>query len=67
MRVKVRLAVERLVAVVNTRSATTTLVGARPLSGGNSYRKGVICDRLIVDLLRRTCANTSMKVATRGP
>jgi hypothetical protein len=66
-RVEVRLAVERLVAVFSTRSATTTPVGARPLSGGNSHRKGVICDKPIVDVLRRTCANTSMKVATRGP
>jgi hypothetical protein len=66
-RVEARLAVERLAVVLNTRSATTTLVGARPLAGGNSHRKGVICDRTVDDLLRRTCASTSMKVAMRAP
>jgi hypothetical protein len=67
MRVEARLAVERLVIALNTRSATTTHVGARPLAGGNSHRKGVICDRPVDDLLRRICASTSMKAATRAP
>jgi hypothetical protein len=67
MRVEVRLAVERLAAVLNSRSATTTHVGARPLSGGNSHRKGVICDKPIDDLHRRTSASILMKVATRAP
>jgi hypothetical protein len=66
-RVEVRLIAERLAAVLDTRSATIMRVGARPLAGGNSHRKGVTRDRLIIDLLRRTCASTSMKVATRAP
>jgi hypothetical protein len=65
-RVEVTLTAERLAAVVDTRSVTTTLVGARPLAGGNSHRKGVIRDGPIIDFLRRTCAITSMKVVTRG-
>jgi hypothetical protein len=66
-RAEARPAVERLVVVLNTRSATTTHMGARPLAGGSSHRKGVICDRPVDDLLRRTCASISMKVATRAP
>jgi hypothetical protein len=66
-RVEVRLAVERLVVVLNIRSATTTHVGARPLAGGNSHRKGVTRDMSIFDLLRGTYASTSMRVAMRGP
>jgi hypothetical protein len=60
-------AVERLVVVLNTRSAMITHAGARPLAGGNSHRKGAIRDRPVADLLRRTCASISMKVATRAP
>jgi hypothetical protein len=41
--------------------------GARPLAGGNSHRKGVVRDRPVDDLFRRTCANTLMTVATRAP
>jgi hypothetical protein len=66
-RAEARPAVERLVVILNTRSATITRVGARPLAGGNSHCKGVICDRPVDDLLRRTCASTSMTVATRAP
>jgi hypothetical protein len=67
VRVEVRLIAEWLVVVLDTSSATTTLAGARPLAGGSSHCKGVIRDRPIIDLLQRTCASTSMKVATRGP
>jgi hypothetical protein len=66
VRVEVRLTAERLAAVLDTSSATTTPAGAGPLAGGSSHRKGVIRDRLIINLLQRTCASTSMKVATRG-
>jgi hypothetical protein len=67
VRVGARLTVERLVAVLDISSATTMLVGARPLAGGSSHRKGVIRGRPIIDFLQRTYVSTSMKVATRGP
>jgi hypothetical protein len=67
VRVGARLTVERLAAVLDTSSATTTLAGARPLAEGSSHRKGVIRDRPIIDFLQRTCASTSMKVVMRGP
>jgi hypothetical protein len=67
VRVEVRFTAERLAAILDTSSATTTLAGAKPLAGGSSHRKGVIRDRPIIDLLQRTCASTSMKVATREP
>jgi hypothetical protein len=66
VRVEVRLTTERLAAVLNSSSATTTLAGARLLAGGSSHRKGVIRGRPIIDLLQRTCASTSMKVAMHG-
>jgi hypothetical protein len=66
VRVEVRLTAERLAAILDTSSATTTLAGARLLAGGSSHRKGVIRGRPIIDLLQRTCASTSMKVAMRG-
>jgi hypothetical protein len=67
VRVGVRLTAERLVAVLDISSATTTLAEARPLAGGSSHHKGVIRGRPIIDFLRRTCASTSMKVVTCGP
>jgi hypothetical protein len=67
VRVGARLTAERLEAVLDTSSATTTLVGAKPLAGGSSHRKGVIRDKPIIDFLQKTCASISMKVATRGP
>jgi hypothetical protein len=67
VRVEVRLTAERLAAVLDTSSAMTMLAEARTLAGGSSHCKGVIRDRPTIDLLRRTCASTSMKVATRGP
>jgi hypothetical protein len=67
VRVGVRLTAERLAAVLDISSATITLAEARPLAGGSSHHKGVICGRPIIDFLRRASAITSMKVATRGP
>jgi hypothetical protein len=67
VRVGVRLTAERLEVVLDTSSATTTLAEARPLAGGSSHQKGVIRGRPIIDFLQRTCASTSMKVATGGP
>jgi hypothetical protein len=67
VRVEVTLTAERLAAVLDNSSATTTLAEARPLAGGSSHRKGVIRNSSIIDLLQRTCASTSMKVATHGP
>jgi hypothetical protein len=67
VKVGARLTAERLAAVLDTSSATTTLAGARPLAGGSSHRKRVIRDRPIIDFLKKTCASTSMRVATRGP
>jgi hypothetical protein len=66
VRVEVRLTAERLAAVLDTSSAMTTLAEARLLAGGSSHHKGIIRGRPIIDLLQRTCASTSMKVATRG-
>jgi hypothetical protein len=66
-RAEARPAVERLVVVLNTRSAMTMHMGARLLAGGSSHHKGVICDRPVDDLLRGTCASISMKVVTRAP
>jgi hypothetical protein len=67
VRVGARLTAELLEAVLDTSSATTTLVGVRPLAGGSSHRKGVIRDRPIIDFLQMTCASISMKVVMRGP
>jgi hypothetical protein len=67
VRVGARLTAERLAAVLDTSSATTTLAGARPLAGGSSHSQEVTRNRPIIDFLQRTCASTSMKVATRGP
>jgi hypothetical protein len=67
VRAGARLTAERLAAVLDTSSATTTLAGARPLAEGNSHRKGVSHDKPIIDFLRRICASTSMKAAMRGP
>jgi hypothetical protein len=67
VRAGARLTAERLAPVLDTSSVTTTLAGARPLVGGGSHRKGINRDRPIIDFLQRTCASTSMKVATRGP
>jgi hypothetical protein len=67
MRAGARPAVERLVVVLKITSATTTHARARPLAGGNSHRKGVVRDRPVDDLLRRTCTSTLMTVATRAP
>jgi hypothetical protein len=67
VRVRARLIAERLVAILDTSSATTTLVEVRPLAGGSSHRQEVTHDRPTIDFLQRTCASTSMKVATRGP
>jgi hypothetical protein len=67
VRVGVRLTAERLEAVLDTISATTTLAGAKPLAGGSSHRKGVTRDRPIIDFLQKTSASTSMKVVTHGP
>jgi hypothetical protein len=66
VRVGVRLTAERLAVVLDTSSATTTLVEARPLAGGSSHHQGIIHGRPLIDFLHRTCANTSMKVAMRG-
>jgi hypothetical protein len=69
VRVGARLTAERLAVVLDISPATTTttLVGARPLAGGNSHLQGVTRDRLIIDLLQKTCGSTLMKAVTRGP
>jgi hypothetical protein len=66
VRVGASLTADRLATVLDISSAMTMLAEARPLAGGSSHRKGVIRDKSIIDFLQRTCASTSMKVATRG-
>jgi hypothetical protein len=67
-RVEPRLIVERQAAVLDLSVATTTtLVGVRPLAGGNSHLQGVTPDRPIIGLLQKICASTSMKAVMRGP
>jgi hypothetical protein len=68
VRVGARLTAERLAVTLDISPATTTttLVRARPLTGGNSYLRGVTRDRPIIGLLQKTCASTLMKAAMRG-
>jgi hypothetical protein len=44
----------------------TTFMGVRPLAEGSSHLQGVTCNRLIIGLFQKTCANESMKDAMRA-
>jgi hypothetical protein len=68
VRVGARLTAERLAVALDISPATTTttLMGVRPLAGGNNHLQGVTRDRPIIGLLQKTCASTLMKAAMRG-
>jgi hypothetical protein len=62
-----RLTAEWQAAILDLRTATTTtLAGVKLLARGSSHFQEEIHDRPIIDLLQKTCTNTSMKAAMRG-
>jgi hypothetical protein len=69
VRAGARLTAKRpeVVLDLSLATTTTTLAGARPLAGGSSHLQGLNRDRPIIGLLQKTCVNTSMKAAMRGP